>query len=398
MQPVLFGHAFINPKDVPFLAFFIAGLALGLYALPPAKTLERLDPPPHPDPSETRPSIPRWLLAWTATGILLLGVAWLWRGLFPAAQAVLAAAYDGQAPTLMQRAFDLIATDAWKTPLPLYAAKLSLALRLARYTLSLIIAFGVLLPWGLRRYPGRTLPTNRVGNFFITAAAGMMIGLDTSIRAIAPIALLPLAFLFLLTFRRRSWPYLGILFGTAAVACYASWPFLWLDPIGRFIQSVETLSQFPWVGHILFNGQLLSQGQQPWFYIPELILLQLTLPVLALTALGAWIWLRKLSIGPQIEIGALLAVSALPVAASMQPGTIVYNNFRQLLFTLPVLFLIAGLGFDWLSNRLQDKRLTLVAALLTLAPGFIGIIRLHPYEYIVLQRPGWPTGGGHCPF
>src|SRR3989304_3002662 len=31
-QPLYFGHAFINQKDIPFLAFFTASIALGVYA------------------------------------------------------------------------------------------------------------------------------------------------------------------------------------------------------------------------------------------------------------------------------------------------------------------------------------------------------------------------------
>lgn len=30
-QPLIFGHAFINPKDIPFLTFFLASVTLGLY-------------------------------------------------------------------------------------------------------------------------------------------------------------------------------------------------------------------------------------------------------------------------------------------------------------------------------------------------------------------------------
>jgi hypothetical protein len=33
-QPLLLGHAFINPKDIPFMAFFVGALTAGLCVLP----------------------------------------------------------------------------------------------------------------------------------------------------------------------------------------------------------------------------------------------------------------------------------------------------------------------------------------------------------------------------
>jgi 4-amino-4-deoxy-L-arabinose transferase-like glycosyltransferase len=384
-QPVLFGHAFINPKDIPFLGFFIAGLSLGVLALPQAREARLVD-----SSQAQIPSAPRPLLILTGVGILLVAILWLRPGLFPAAQSVLEAAYQGHAPAMIQRLFDLFATDAWKTPLALYQAKLNQALALVRYVLSLSLGFALLLPWGLRLYPRPDSYPHSQTSLALTAASGVMLGLDTSIRAIAPIGLLPLAFLFILAYRKRSIFYLAVLIAAAAAACFVSWPFVWIHPIPRFIQAVQTLIQFPWTGDIQFNGQLLNQGQQPWFYLPELMLLQLTLPALALAGLGVWVWLRRLSRKSMIEIAAVSAAMALPVAATFQPGSIVYNNFRQFLFTLPAIFLLAGLGVSWLSQRFPRRLTRAALASLSLLPAIIGILRLHPYEYVYYNALAGP--------
>src|SRR4030067_713800 len=41
-QPLIWGHAFINPKDIPFMAFFLGSLATGL-AMVDALTGHSLD-------------------------------------------------------------------------------------------------------------------------------------------------------------------------------------------------------------------------------------------------------------------------------------------------------------------------------------------------------------------
>jgi hypothetical protein len=59
-----------------------------------------------------------------------------------------------------------------------------------------------------------------------------------------------------------------------------------------------------------------------------------------------------------------------------------YDNFRQVLFILPPLFMLAGLAFE------KIRRLPLQIAIIALAvmPGVIEGLRLHPYEYIYYNR------------
>lgn len=390
-QPVLLGHSFINPKDIPFMAFTLGSLALGLLAVPgnarggPTGVGEAGKSPSRSGRLARSLSQPerRWLLGWSLLVGLTLGVLWLWDGLLPLAQSVLAAAYRGQAPAPIQSLFGVIATDAWKTPLDLYVAKLSSAFALIRYGASTLLVFGTLLAWLLssERHRVRSRPTP--AGYATMAGAGMFLGLATAIRAIAPFIALPLVFLALLAFRRRALPYLLVLGAAATLACLATWPFLWVQPVRHYLQSIQTLSQFPWTGNILFNGQLLREGQQPWYFIPALIGLQLTLPVLILGLVGAYSvlrWGRRLP--SQIEVLLVLGTLLLPILASLQPGTIVYNNFRQFLFTLPAIFLLAGLGLDQVTGWLRDPRWKAPLGLLVLLPGIVAIARLHPYEYV----------------
>jgi hypothetical protein len=390
-QPLLLGHAFINPKDVPFMAFFLGSLTLGVLAVPRAANGHSTAPPPdsHQDrhlASSALGTRRRLLLfGWTFLTITGLGALWLWTGLLPFLQSILAAAYRGEAPWLIQTLFHIFATDAYKTPLDLYEVKLQTAFTWTRGGVTFVLIFGALFGWASAAWPKVRPFVLANQDHLLVAGAGVMMGLDTSIRSIAPWAALVLGVLYL-RFAPSKWKailYILILTATSVTACLATWPFLWQDTFQHYFQSVVTLSEFPWHGIMLFNGHILSEGQQPWYYIPELMLLQFTLPVIALALVGvagAWRWLGASQ--ARFEVAGLLLTFAIPVAASFRPGMIVYNNFRQFLFTIPAFFLLAALALEQLFRWLPDRRWRLFGAVFTLLPGVMGIIRLHPYEYI----------------
>jgi hypothetical protein len=68
----------------------------------------------------------------------------------------------------------------------------------------------------------------------------------------------------------------------------------------------------------------------------------------------------------------------LPLAGFILSRTPLYDNFRQIFFILPPVFLMAGIVFD----KIKGTALQTALIALVVLPGVIGIIRLHPYEYI----------------
>jgi hypothetical protein len=58
--------------------------------------------------------------------------------------------------------------------------------------------------------------------------------------------------------------------------------------------------------------------------------------------------------------------------------TVLYDNFRQILFILPPVFFMAGIAFE----KIKRPATQLAVIALCVLPGIIGIVRLHPYEYI----------------
>jgi hypothetical protein len=381
-QPILFGHAFINPKDTPFLAFTLTGLTLGILALPRQLPSERADTP---DPIRWEiESTWRWVLVvGTVLALSTSAALMLWGGWLPLAQSVLESAYRGTAPAPINAVFRLLAQNASSVSLENYLARLATWFGVIRLGTAAALSVATLLAWAasIRGIAGEG--GIRARRLALVAGSGIAIGLATAIRSVAPLILLPLVVLYVLELRRSALTAGIVLVVTAIIACVAAWPYLWQSPVRHFLDSLAVLSHFPWTGDIIFNGRLLDQGQQPWFFIPELIGLQITLPILGLAALGlAALGSSKRSLRPRIEIAIVCGALSLPVLASFRPGTIVYNNFRQFLFCLPALFLLAGIGLEAVLSRFRGRLPGAVLAVLVLLPGVAGLIRLHPYEYI----------------
>ncbi len=379
-QPVLFGHAFINPKDIPFLAFTLAGLTLGILALPsPASASDAAQPVSWRIEGARR----RVLVGGTVLALAMCAALLLWGGWLALAHSVLESAYRGSGPAPITAAFQLLARNAASASLDEYLARLDTWFDVIRLGTAAALLFGVLLAWAVSIDGFAVRAGGQPQRLALAAAAGIAIGLATAIRAIAPIVILPLALLYALELRRSAWVTALILGLGAVVAAVAAWPYLWQSPIRHFLDALAVLSHFPWTGDILFNGQLLDQGQQPWSYVPELIGLQTTLPILALALLGLVSLGRSdAPLRSRLEISAVCTTLALPVLASLRPGAIVYNNYRQFLFTLPALFLLSGLGLQAIFSRLRGRLARAALALLVVLPGVVGLVRLHPFEYI----------------
>jgi len=106
--------------------------------------------------------------------------------------------------------------------------------------------------------------------------AAFLLGFTTSIRAFGPYAGLIVILYGLI----RSWKdllkVLPAYFVIALAFSFLTWPFLWQDPLSNFIQTVKTMSDFPWNGVVLFRGVVQYPADLPRYFYPLLMSLQLT--------------------------------------------------------------------------------------------------------------------------
>jgi hypothetical protein len=359
-QPLFWGHAFISPKDIPFLTFFLLSLLFGLrlFDRPRPLSLNGLAPQPR-----------RTLLVLTALWLVSVFVLFLGVDLIQAwiDGAVRAAAAGG--PNLLTR----IASDIQKVEPEIYIQRYFTLFLQARSIYFLLLTFFLIFIY-------RKLAHTTLQSLISILIPAIFLGLATSIRILGPLAALLITIYALQRNGTKAIPILIIYAAFALIALYATWPYLWPDPPGRFVESLRVMSQYPWPGQVLFNGVEYESTGIPRSYLPVLLGIQLTEPVWALFLAGLTVAIAGFV--KRREYVDLLALTlvwfALPLAGFILSRTPLYDNFRQVFFILPPVFLMAGLVFE------QIKRIALQTALIALfvLPSLIGILRLHPYEYI----------------
>jgi hypothetical protein len=352
-QPLLWGHAFINPKDTTFLSLFLVSLALGF------NFFDKL-------PVESNPRTSRIQLLLTALWVGSVFSLFIFtESFYNLIASLVLSAHDGNTNLI-----SLIASDVLTAAPEIYIQKYFVLFLRARAVF--FILFTCLLVYLYRPHSA----------FYILPSA-FLLGFTTSTRILGPFAGVLVAYYALRTKGKRAIPHLIAYAILTLIFTYLTWPYLWMNPVGHFIESFNEMSLYPWTGVVLFNGTNYPITQLPISYLPLLLAIQLTEPVWALSLAG---WLVSIFRRSEACFVRLIELSllwlVLPLTAFIILQIALYDNFRQILFILPPIFLMAGVAFEAVKH--VKWQAALVA--LCLIPNLIGIIALHPYEYVYYNR------------
>jgi hypothetical protein len=387
-QPLLFGYGFVNQKDTPFMAAFLLIVAGGMAIADrlTARTAQPAEPAGagaqlRHDWSRLKPSRRGLLLGLLIlVAVLLLDlwiVGWAAHGL----RSATIAAYEGGSGPLLARVFAQVAEHPQDVPVAAYLAKLEATFSLALLPISLGLV--AILLFALRAaFPlsSRQL-AERHGSWLLPVLLGALVGFAVSIRPIGGFAGALVSLFWILRLRRRSWLPLLALWLSAALVAYRTWPFLWADPIGNLLRSLQLTATFP-AHDMLYRGAMVSSDALPWHFFPTLAAIQLTEPVSVLVLVGLGVLVarlarRRLPWDEALLLGLWIGV---PLAGLLFLGFGIYGNIRQLLFVLPPLFVIAGFALDAVFGAVRVTWVRGAVAAIVLLPGIVGILRMHPYE------------------
>jgi 4-amino-4-deoxy-L-arabinose transferase-like glycosyltransferase len=440
-QPLLLGHAFINPKDIPFMFFLTFSIVLGfrmadsLVVKEPFVSLERpagalMARFQETDPRRRRRFLTHFGLA-LSTALILIAFS---KQVDSLIQHVVSFFYNAEPESWAGRIFGSIASSTSGIPAEDYAAK---AIKLFhRVELGFLVAgilvflvyFGLLigstdLPgvlrqvWGQRHKPGafmkrlagparNSVPWDSLKIWFTelfrafrdprVILAGVVLGLATGVRAIAPFAGLIVFLYLLIKVRSRAWATAAAYFLIAGIITYLAWPRLWDAPLQRYLEGLGMISNFPhFPGQVLFNGRFYGPRDLPRSYLPVLLSIQFTEPLSLGIYLGmgivAWRLLRD-----RLRADLLLYVGlgfTFPLFAVILLNSPLYHNFRQTLFIIPAMCMLAAFPLEWLFRKitLAWARVLLIAALAL--PGVQSAVRLYPYQYVYYNSlVGGPAG------
>lgn len=241
---------------------------------------------------------------------------------------------------------------------------------------------------------------------FQTILPGIFLGITTSIRFIAPYIVLLLFFYFIMkcvtlsdseespTHPKRSfakerlrmtyklWAFIpyGI---TAIITMIILWPFLWPNPVERFLFTLQAMSETSANLKILFMGKALPAYDLPRRYFPTLLITTLTEPTWILFAIGTVTALyrsfqQKVDRAKLITILAWFGIVIMLLVVTNPPNS---DAYRHYLFMLPPVFIFAGIGTNEIIKRANPCGLKYAVALLILLPAIYNNIALHPYQY-----------------
>src|SRR3972149_7940200 len=94
----------------------------------------------------------------------------------------------------------------------------------------------------------------------------------------------------------------------------------------------------------------------PWYYLPGLMVLQFTEPLWVLFGVGiAALLLARVQRPPTVVFLVLALWLLLPTLPLILRKAWFYDNFRQVPFVTPVLFVIAAFGLEWVFRRGQPN-------------------------------------------
>jgi hypothetical protein len=398
-QPVLFGISWIDPKDIPFMVLFICSVYFGLMLVDHvALTLNKIEISPSDHSVEvalTSKEIRRWF--WIAGGLIALSLLLL--GFSPSIENIIRQTIVGMngraAGDPIRSLFSNLAQNANQVPLDAYAEKAVFLFRSSSYVLFVITLVLAAFTASIHFFPkwigaftrncrmvfsslfqhgtGRSIQVVLLASFFL--------GISTTVRVLAPLAGLFIAVELVRKAKWKSIPVLGVYGILSIVFAYVAWPYMWQNTISRFSEVFFHMADNPVGVGVLFQGTVYESKDLPIQYLPVLLGITITIPVIIFSLWGMVVRVVKFFRERKLSDSFLMAAwFFIPLAYVLIFRPAMYDNYRHFLFILPPVFYFCSIALEWIFSR-THKLIQILIVLVTLLPGLVGLVHLHPYEY-----------------
>jgi len=416
-QPLLWGHAFINSKDIPLMVFFLGSVALGLKMVDsflPSQTQnlavgkerivgkENLRRLLMQDWGSAKSRSRKALVFFTGLQIAILLTSRFIQGLIVIS---ITNAYYAGPSSFLGSVFYRLASNKDSVPLEAYINKgMFLHGRIAAVVIIILFILILILCYRIFRNSlveiGQIILSGYLAYFskwYCLLAAAVMLGLSVSTRVGGVLAGALIAVYFLVKVKKKSIIALIAYASISIFVTYITWPFLWQNPIGNFIESLIVSSDFGWTGNVLFQGVQYKSYDLPASYLPVLLILQLTEPVIFLFWIGVILAIVKMLNRKRNweEIFIILAWFFIPFLLVIIFKPLMYDNFRHWLFIVPPIFILAGFALDELSKCIKPRFVNLAILIVLISPGLYWGVKLHPYQYIYYNNFVGGVGGAN---
>ena len=183
----------------------------------------------------------------------------------------------------------------------------------------------------------------------------------------------------------------GLFAAVSALTLYASWPYLWTDPVGRVATAIRfMLEPSAPASSDLFRGAMLSSEERPPEYIPTWLAITTPPFTLLLGILGGLAALRGAARVPGAALRntslrfdlLLLAGCLIPLLFSIRFKANLFDGWRHMYFLYAPLCLLAVAGLQaLLAARPQGKPWAYGLTGSGLGATLVAMAGLHPHQY-----------------
>ncbi len=225
---------------------------------------------------------------------------------------------------------------------------------------------------------------------YLGIATGLLIGIRI-MGIMVPIFIFIL-FLFDMFFEKKvlkNLQFFGLFLLFTLLLTYISWPYLWEDPMHRFITSFENMSKFRLEITTLINGEYILTQNTPWYFFPVWFLL--TNPIIflifgflgILTLLFCFVKnpLDFIKNTPNRNYLMIFGVFSGSIFMVIYLESVLYDQWRQLYFIYPSFILVLIFGLSKIQNiRLQKISFGVIGFSFVLL--LFHSIRMYPLQHV----------------
>ena len=180
------------------------------------------------------------------------------------------------------------------------------------------------------------------------------------------------------------------------------WPYLWSDPLTNFLNTLKTMSSYPWRGSVFYFGDYISALNLPWHYPIVWIFISTPIIYLLLFILGSVLILarlfnRFLNLSPEKKFNDLwrgnkermdiifFLIFYFTLFLVIEMNSTLYTGWRQLYFIYPCLIIISIRGLEFISRMFSSKYLLILLAPFLLYVS-IWMIKNHPFQFVYFNK------------
>jgi hypothetical protein len=443
-QPLIWGHAFINPRDIPFMVFFLGAISCGLSFSDKARSSNKAEVSINTGGERGFIYWKEQLLDDLSVGLqkrrtMIYRILGFIGAIFlliishladPIVTNIVNKLYSSQGEGILSKYFFQVAKNVQNIPIEKYINKaitivnsfeifilviLSLLLLLVCFNFfqisfdnfrviyfnnrwqnfrQSITCYLLKISQGLKkiksnprveiiRASGKLIKNLWFLKTWQFWSAVLLLGLCISTRIAGPLAGLLISLVILYKSGKKSAIIISAYIFFTFLVIYLTWPFLWAAPIERIFESISVMSNFLWDERVLFNGEYYKGYALPLSYFPSLLCIQLTESGIVLSFAGLIISgykLFKRSVS-RVELLMILGWFFIPFGGILLFRSPMYDNTRHFLFIFPALFILAGFTIQLIYEKINHRVFALITFVIVL-PGLFNIISLHPYSYV----------------